>query len=264
MPSAMPTCRCCWRIEMAISVAGSRNLVFIRHGESATNAANVFTGWSDPPLTRKGEEEARRVARRLSQAGLRPDRTFTSVLQRAGATAAILLDVLDARVLQPITSAALNERDYGALTGLNKKEAADRWGIAQVREWRRSYEVGPPGGESLRDTAARVLAYYVRTLLPSVMAGGTTFVVSHGNTLRALIMALDGMTAGQVADLELATGATHVFILGDDTSVVRREILPVSRRSNHGHQQAQPRPQSAVGRQRTDRNPPRLDRTRQI
>lgn len=216
---------CCWRIEMAISAAGSRTLVLIRHGESETNAANIFTGWSDPPLTEKGEEEARIVAQRLSEAGLRPDRIFTSVLQRASATAAILLDLLDARGLAPVASAALNERDYGALTGLNKTEVAERWGVARVREWRRSYDVGPPDGESLRDTAARVLAYYIRTLLPSVMAGGATFVVSHGNTLRALIMALDGMTADQVADLELATGATHVFALDDDTRVVRRETL---------------------------------------
>lgn len=225
MRFATPICPCYWHIEMVSSAVRPRHLVLIRHGESETNAANIFTGWSDPPLTLKGEEEARMVARRLSRADLRPDRIFTSVLQRAGATAAILLDILDARGLVPIASAALNERDYGVLTGLNKKEAAMHWGVAQVREWRRSYEVGPPDGESLRDTAARALAYYVQTLLPSVMAGGTTFVVSHGNTLRALIMALDGMTADQVADLELATGATHVFALGDDTRVVRRETL---------------------------------------
>lgn len=200
------------------------NLVVVRHGESATNAANVFTGWSNPPLTALGRDEAASVAHRLAQAGLSPTRIFSSPASRATETVAIVQEMLAGSV--PVTLVpALNERDYGALTGRNKDEAAAEFGAAQVRRWRRAYAAAPPDGESLRDTAARVLAAYVHVILPAAMAGGTTLVVSHGNTLRALCMALDGLDAAAVEGFDLSTGATILYALSETTAIVRRAVL---------------------------------------
>lgn len=210
---------------MAGRKATAAKLLLVRHGESETNATNVFTGWSDPPLTDNGEDEARQVGEMLRDRGVRIDRAFTSVLQRSGRSMAIILDVLGQRGIEATCDQALNERDYGSLTGLNKAAAAAKWGEEQVHRWRRSYVEGPPGGESLRDTTARVLAYYVGSMLPAIMAGGTTLVVSHGNTLRALIMALDRMTPDEIERFDLATSATHLFSLAADTSVVGHETL---------------------------------------
>ena len=200
-------------------------IVLIRHGESTANAANVFTGWSDPPLTAKGEDQARSVAHALQAAGIVPTRVFCSTLARCTATARILLDTIGSPDLPVVTSRELMERDYGALTGLNKAEAAVRWGEQQVRDWRRSYAVAPPDGESLRDTAARVLSCYVRTVLPAAMSGGTTLVVSHGNTLRALAMALDGLDATEVEHFDLSTGATLAYDLAPTSAIISRTVL---------------------------------------
>jgi 2,3-bisphosphoglycerate-dependent phosphoglycerate mutase len=200
-------------------------LVLIRHGQSEANAANVFTGWSDPPLTAVGRDEAGLVAHRLLAAGLQPARIFCSVLGRCTETVQLISAVMETGDIPVIADAALNERDYGALTGLDKSEAAERYGAAQVRQWRRSYAVAPPDGESLRDTAARVLTYYVRTILPAAMAGGTTLIVSHGNTLRALAMALDGLNASEIERFDLLTGATILYGLNDTTAIVERSIL---------------------------------------
>jgi 2,3-bisphosphoglycerate-dependent phosphoglycerate mutase len=200
-------------------------LLLVRHGESETNAANVFTGWSDPPLTAAGEAEAEAIGTLLRARRLTPERAFASALQRSAATAGIILGRMGVEGIPVRRSEALNERDYGALTGLNKAAAAARWGDEQVRQWRRGYAAAPPEGESLRDTAARVLAYYVKDLLPAAMAGGVTLVVSHGNTLRALIMALEGLAPAEVEALELGTGATHLFALARDTSVLTHDIL---------------------------------------
>ena len=210
---------------MADEATQTARLVLVRHGESATNAANVFTGWSDPPLTEIGRDEAGRVAHRLLTAGLRPDRVFSSVLDRSVETARIILDVMGAPEPRLAAHPALNERDYGALTGLNKAEAATRYGAEQVRQWRRSYAIAPPEGESLRDTAARVLAYYVHVMLPAALAGGTTLVVSHGNSLRALAMALDGLDAAAVEHFDLSTGATILYELDETSAVARRTVI---------------------------------------
>lgn len=201
-----------------------RNLVLVRHGQSATNAANVFTGWNDPPLTDLGREEGRAVAERLTSAGLAPDRIFSSPLQRCAEMVGIIMTkmAIDPPVRE---SADLNERDYGALNGQNKDEAARTYGAAQVRRWRRSYAEAPPGGESLRDTAARVLRYYVRDILPATMAGGTTLVVSSGNALRSLVMTLDGLDAVEIERFDISTGAILHYQLGADTRVERRSIL---------------------------------------
>jgi 2,3-bisphosphoglycerate-dependent phosphoglycerate mutase len=199
--------------------SGAVDLVVMRHGESETNAANVFTGLSDPPLSARGRDEAAQVARRLGSAGLIPARIFCSPTIRAGETVAIVQRGLGSREAPVTAMPALHERDYGTLTGRNKDEAAAEFGAEQVRRWRRSY------AESLRDTAARVLAAYVHTILPAAMAGGTTLVVSHGNTLRALCMALDGLTPAQVESFHLLTGATIHYMLSETTAVVGRSLL---------------------------------------
>lgn len=201
------------------------NLVVMRHGESITNAANVFTGQSDPPLSLRGRDEAVQVAQILREARLIPTRIFRSPASRAaetvgGVARALGLDQTPVTVLP-----ALNERDYGALTGLNKDDATAQFGVEQVRRWRRSYLDTPPDGESLRDTMARVLLAYVHLILPAAMMGGTTLVVSHGNTLRALCMAIDGLTPAQVEDFHLDTGATIHYRLSETTSVVGRSVL---------------------------------------
>jgi 2,3-bisphosphoglycerate-dependent phosphoglycerate mutase len=200
-------------------------LVLIRHGQSEANAANIFTGWSDPPLTARGRDEAGLVAHRLLAAGVRPARIFCSVLSRCTDTVRLIRAVMATGEIPVTADAALNERDYGALTGIDKDEAATRYGDVQVRQWRRSYAAAPPEGESLRDTAARVLAYYVRTILPATMAGGTTLIVSHGNSLRALAMTLDGLDAREIEGFDLSTGATILYALADTSAIVERRVL---------------------------------------
>lgn len=201
------------------------NLVVMRHGESETNAANVFTGLDDPPLSARGRDEAAQVAHRLGLAGLVPARIFRSPAIRVGETVAIVERVLGLADVPTTALPALNERDYGALTGRNKEEAASEFGAEQVRRWRRAYTETPPQGESLRDTAARVLAAYVHIILRAAMEGGTTLVVSHGNTLRALCMALDGLTPAQVESFHLLTGATIHYTLSETTAIVGRSVL---------------------------------------
>lgn len=200
-------------------------VALIRHGESEANAANRFTGWADPPLTAIGRNQAGTVAHRLLEADVRPARIYQSLLGRCAETTGIIIGAMNATDVPVTSDAALNERDYGALTGLNKAEAVAQFGEAQVRQWRRSYAAAPPEGESLRDTAARVLAYHVGTMLPAIMRGGTTLIVSHGNTLRALAMAIDGLDAAQVESFDLSTGATILYTLDATTAVIDRTVL---------------------------------------
>lgn len=202
-----------------------RQLVLARHGQSTANAANVFTGWSDAELTALGVYEAEVVAAKLKQRAIIFDVAFSSTLLRAVRSASIILGALGQADLVPLANDALNERDYGELTGLNKATATRRWGADKVREWRRSYAVAPPAGESLRDTAARVLPFYLRTILPAVMREQSVLVVAHGNSLRALVMALDGLTPDEIVALELGTAATLEYELASDTTVVRKTIL---------------------------------------
>lgn len=198
-----------------------RRLVLIRHGESEANASNRFTGTSESALTAKGMHQMRDVGRQLAALNIIPDRFFCSALSRTREAARILAEATGAKGCPVIANAALNERDYGHLTSLSKDDAATRWGDEQVLQWRRSYDAVPPGGESLRDTVARVLPYYVRCLLPEAMAGGNTCVVAHGNSLRALIMALEGISQQDIPSIQLATGATLVYALADDTRISR-------------------------------------------
>lgn len=200
-------------------------LVLCRHGQSDWNLKNLFTGWRDPGLTEKGVAEAHEAGRRLKALGLQADIAFTSVLSRAQHTTKIILGELGQEDLETICDQALNERDYGDLSGLNKDEARAKFGEEQVHIWRRSYDVPPPGGESLKDTAARVLPYYIYRIQPQVMAGKTVLVGAHGNSLRALIMALEGLTGEEIVKRELDTGVPIVYRLNPDTTIASKQEL---------------------------------------
>src|SRR5450432_3517687 len=196
-----------------------RLLVLVRHGQSEWNLKNLFTGWKDPDLTAKGVAEAIDAGRKLKAEGLSFDIAFTSVLTRAQHTLDLMLVELGQTGLPTKKHLALNERDYGDLSGLNKDDARKRWGEEQVHVWRRSYDVAPPGGESLKDTVARVLPYYAQHILPPVLDGKSVIVAAHGNSLRALVMVLDGLTPQTIPAMELETGVPLVYRLKANSTV---------------------------------------------
>jgi len=196
-----------------------RRLVLVRHGQSEWNLKNLFTGWKDPGLTDRGLAEASAAGRRLKDAGVTFDVAFTSKLQRAQRTNQLILAELGGRAVPVIEDAALNERDYGELTGLNKDDARKTWGEQKVLMWRRSYDVPPPGGESLRDTVARTLPYFVAQILPRVLNGEQTLVTAHGNSLRALIMVLERLTPDALLQRELFTGAPIIYDMNADSTI---------------------------------------------
>ena len=200
-------------------------LVLLRHGQSDWNLKNLFTGWKDPDLTEAGVEEAIAAGRRLKARGLAFDLAFTSALTRAQHTLDLTLAELGQTGLPITRDQALNERDYGDLSGLNKDEARTRWGEEQVHVWRRSYDVPPPGGESLKDTVARALPYYCQHILPAVLRGERTLVAAHGNSLRALVMVLDRLTPATIPAMELATGVPLVYRLNADLTVAKKDVL---------------------------------------
>ncbi len=202
-----------------------RLLVLVRHGQSEWNLKNLFTGWKDPGLTELGVAEARGAGRALKAAGYGFDQAFTSELGRAQRTLALILEELGESDLPTIRDLALNERDYGDLSGLNRDEARARWGEEQVHLWRRSYDVQPPGGESLKDTIARVVPYYCQEILPRVLRGERTIVAAHGNSLRALVMVLDRLNRDTILDAEIATGAALVYALNADSTVASKKVL---------------------------------------
>lgn len=202
-------------------------LVLVRHGESQGNRQNIFTGWRDLELTERGIAEAKRVGAALVQDGFRFGAAFSSALIRANRSAQLILDAMGSD-LEIDASPALNERDYGELTGLDKDAARARWGADQVLLWRRSYEVAPPGGESLRDTAARVLPFYIRRILPAVVGRGPVLVVAHGNSIRALAMALEGIAPADISRFEVATGEVLLYRLNADTSIAERAVRRLS------------------------------------
>ena len=203
----------------------SGTLVLVRHGQSEWNLKNLFTGWRDVGLTEQGVAEAKVAGEKLKARGLKFDVAFTSALIRAQKTCRIILDEVGQGDLETIRDQALNERDYGDLSGLNKDDARLKWGEEQVHVWRRSYDVPPPGGESLKDTGARVWPYYLHDLQPHVLRGGAVLVAAHGNSLRALIMALDGLSGEEVVKLELGTGVPIVYRLNADSTVASKEVL---------------------------------------
>jgi 2,3-bisphosphoglycerate-dependent phosphoglycerate mutase len=205
---------------------GSDNvLVLVRHGESEWNKLNLFTGWKDPDLSPKGVAEAHEAGRLLKAEGFVFDVAFTSDLKRAQRTLDIILGELGQTTLPVHKDRRLNERDYGDLSGLNKDEARKKWGEKQVHIWRRSYDVSPPGGESLKDTAARVLPYYEATIRPELAAGRNVLVVAHGNSLRALIMKLEALSGEEIVARELATGVPIVYRLTREGAVKDRRDL---------------------------------------
>ena len=191
-------------------------LILVRHGESEWNLKNLFTGWRNPDLTEKGVKEASAAGQRLKAAGLVPDYCFTSALKRAQHTLDLILTEMGIVNMTITRNQALNERDYGDLSGLNKDDARKKWGEEQVLIWRRSYDVPPPGGESLKDTAARTLPYYKAVIEPMVAKGQTILVAAHGNSLRALVMAIEGLTPEQILKRELATGEPVIYRLKAD------------------------------------------------
>ena len=199
-----------------------RLLVLVRHGQSEWNLKNLFTGWKDPDLTEAGVAEAKEAGRKLKAQGLVFDLAFTSALTRAQHTLDLMLTELDQTKIPVHKHLALNERDYGDLSGLNKDDARKKWGEDQVLIWRRSYDVPPPGGESLKDTLARTLPYYVQEILPCVLRGERTLVAVHGNSLRALIMVLEKLSPEGILKRELATGVPIIYRLNADSTVASK------------------------------------------
>ncbi len=198
-------------------------LVLLRHGESQWNLENRFTGWVDVPLSPRGVEEAKNAGDKLKEVTF--DRAFTSVLSRANETLRFVLEAIGQTAIPIEKNKALNERMYGELQGLNKAETATKYGDAQVKIWRRSYDVRPPGGESLRDTAERVLPYYDSKIKPCVLKGETVLIAAHGNSLRALVMQLEQLSKEQVLELNIPTGAPLLYELDNSGMVLSHRYL---------------------------------------
>lgn len=200
-------------------------LVLVRHGQSEWNARNLFTGWRDVELTEQGRKEAREAGEILKKAGHRFDLAFTSALKRAQETNELVLSELEQSDIPVVEDQALNERDYGDLAGLNKDDARAKWGEEQVHIWRRSFDVPPPGGESLKMTAERVLPYFEAEILPKVLGGAKVLVTAHGNSLRALVMELDKLTPKEIVKVNIATGVPIVYELDDKGAVLSKTTL---------------------------------------
>lgn len=199
-----------------------RLLVLVRHGQSEWNLKNLFTGWRDVDLTELGIKEAREAGRKLKARGLTFDIAYTSALKRAQRTLDLMLEELGLSKIPVKKDQALNERDYGDLSGLNKDDARKKWGEEQVHQWRRSYDVQPPGGESLKDTVARTLPYYVQEILPAVLRGQRTLVAAHGNSLRALVMVLEKLPPKEILAREIGTGVPIIYRLNADATVASK------------------------------------------
>ena len=203
----------------------SRNLVLVRHGQSEWNAKNLFTGWKDPGLTDQGIAEAKNAGRLILEQKIRFDLMYTSMLSRAQKTGDIILGVLNHKEVLIVKNEALNERDYGSLAGLNKDDARKQWGEEQVHIWRRSFDIPPPDGESLKDTADRVLPYFEAEIMPKVISGSSILIAAHGNSLRALIMKLDSISSEDIVKLEIPTGAPIQYEFTSDGIVVKKTNL---------------------------------------
>ena len=193
------------------------NLVLVRHGQSEWNKKNLFTGWKDPELTNKGIEEAIKAGKDLKTKNIKFDIMFTSDLLRAQETGRLILENMGQSDIPVIKNQCLNERNYGDLAGLNKDDAREKWGEEQVHVWRRSFDVPPPGGESLKDTAERVLPYFHSEIFPKVEDGLDVLIAAHGNSLRALVMELEKINSDEIVKLEIATGdpLTYEYSMGN-------------------------------------------------
>lgn len=199
-------------------------LILIRHGQSEWNAENLFTGWVDVPLSDTGRREAHEAGRRLAAEGVRVDKAFTSTLERAIETGEIVLAELGQADLPQEQAWQLNERYYGALTGRDKAQTAEEFGEEQVHTWRRSYDVAPPGGESLADTAHRTLPYFRARILPATHEHDVVLVSAHGNSLRSICKELDGLDDDAVTRLEIATGVPLVYEMADGAPTAKRVL----------------------------------------
>ena len=200
-------------------------LVLVRHGQSEWNAKNLFTGWKDPGLTLVGEKEASTAGTLIKERNIKFSKMYTSALKRAQITGQIILDGIAQTDIEVIKNQALNERDYGDLAGLNKDDARKEWGEEQVHIWRRSYDIPPPGGESLKNTAERVLPYFNSSILPRLLQGENILVAAHGNSLRSLVMQLDNLSKEEVIALEIPTGAPIIYSFNGGKEPVAKENL---------------------------------------
>ena len=193
-------------------------LIIFRHGQSLWNLENKFTGWVDVELSAKGIEEAKSAGTKLK--GYTFDYAYASDLKRAQNTLSLALETANHSPLVPVYHKALNERMYGDLQGLDKLETANKYGEDQVKIWRRSYDVPPPNGESLKDTADRVIPYFEKEIIPKLKAGKNVVIAAHGNSLRALIMYLEKMTPEQILEFEIGTGQPRLYELDKDMNVL--------------------------------------------
>ncbi len=200
-------------------------LILVRHGESQWNLENRFTGWVDVPLSEKGIAEAKRAGERLKKENIRLDRAYTSNLKRAQETLKLILEKLGQSNIPVEKDPALNERHYGDLQGLNKAETAQKFGEEQVKIWRRSYDVAPPGGESLKDTAARTLPYFESKILADLKKGLNVIVAAHGNSLRSIVMSLDKLSKEEVLELNLATGVPIIYLFDPNLKILSKKEL---------------------------------------
>ena len=200
-------------------------LVLIRHGESEWNKENLFTGWKNPGLSQKGEKEALAAGKSLKQEGHKFTTLFTSALIRAQRTGEIILEEINQANIEIKKDKALNERNYGSLAGLNKDEARKKWGEKQVHIWRRSYDINPPEGESLKDTAERVLPYFHKNIFPLLEKGENILVAAHRNSLRALVMYLDELSPEEVVGIELKTGMPIVYSFKENGTVRDKRFI---------------------------------------
>lgn len=198
-------------------------LVIVRHGQSAWNLENRFTGWVDVEITEKGEAEAKAAGVKLKP--YKFDLAYTSGLKRAQKTLDLILSEIGQTNIPIIKDIALNERHYGDLQGANKAETAAKYGDEQVHIWRRSYDIAPPNGESLKDTAARVIPYFEKEIIPQLKAGKNIIITAHGNSLRALIMYLEKMTPAQILEFEIPTGVPRKYELDADLSILEKAFL---------------------------------------
>lgn len=202
-----------------------RNLILVRHGQSEWNEKNLFTGWENPGLTEKGSEEAKNAGILIKQLNIKFDCLFTSALIRAQLTGSIILDKIDQTDLNIIKNKALNERFYGELQGLNKDECRKKWGEELVQSWRRSFDKGPPGGETLKETGERVLPYYLNNIHPLILENKNILITAHGNSLRSLIKYLDSISDEDIVKLEIPTGAPIHYQFNENGKVVNKKNL---------------------------------------
>ncbi len=200
-------------------------LVLVRHGESQWNLENRFTGWVDVPLSEKGIKEAREAGKRIKKERIHFDKAYTSDLKRAQNTLKLILEELAQQSVPVEKDQALNERHYGDLQGLNKAETAEKFGDEQVKIWRRSYDIAPPNGESLKDTAARTLPYFESKIIQDLKKGLNVIVAAHGNSLRSIVMDLDKLTREQVLELNLATGVPIIYEFDKNLKIISKREL---------------------------------------